>query len=164
MSSGFRAAASSAKCSLFAATTGMPNASKSSPFLQVNRHAFLKLGNNVARFHFEYMDVPQTTPAFLPRKVEDDELPFDPLTLVPKASPEVKPALDLEAAVPPSTDAKTIAPPEEPQPVVVKNDEDKKEPHEPTQPEVAASDPDPDGPEEGQEEEMPVAEPQPMRI
>ena len=44
-----------------------------------NRHAFLKLGNNVARFHFEYMDVPQTTPAFLPRKVEDDELPFDPL-------------------------------------------------------------------------------------
>lgn len=40
-----------------------------------NRHAFLKLGNNVARFHFEYMDVLQTTPAFLPRKVEDDECP-----------------------------------------------------------------------------------------
>ena len=129
-----------------------------------NRHAFLKLGNNVARFHFEYMDVPQTTPAFLPRKVEGDELPFDPLTLVPKASPEVKPALDLEAAVPPSPEAKTTAPPVEPQAAVVKNDEDKKEPHEPTQPEVAASGPDPDGPEEGQEEDMPVAEPQPMRI
>ena len=129
-----------------------------------NRHAFLKLGNNVARFHFEYMDVPQTTPAFLPRKVEDDELPFDPLTLVPKASPEVKPATDLEAAVPPSPEAKTAAPPVEPQAAVVKNDEDKKEPHEPTQPEVAASGPDPDGPEDGHEEDIPVAEPQPMRL
>ena len=43
-----------------------------------NRHAFLKLGNNVARFHFEYMDVPQTTPGFVPRKVEEDELPLRP--------------------------------------------------------------------------------------
>jgi hypothetical protein len=51
-----------------------------------NRHAFLKLGNNVARFHFEYMDVPQTTPGFVPRKAEDDALTFDPKTLVPKAS------------------------------------------------------------------------------
>jgi type IV secretory pathway TraG/TraD family ATPase VirD4 len=126
-----------------------------------NRHAFLKLGNNVARFHFEYMDVPQTTPAFLPRKVEGDELRFDPLTLVPKASPEVKPALDLEAAVPPSTDVKTIAAPEELQPAVVKNYEETKEP---TQPEVAASAPDPDGPEDDQEEDIPVAEPQPMII
>ena len=129
-----------------------------------NRHAFLKLGNNVARFHFEYMDVPQTTPAFLPRKVEDDELPFDPLTLVPKASPEVKPGLDLEAAVPPSKDAKTITPPEKPQAAVVKDDEDKQEPHEPTQPEVAASGPNPDGPEDDHEEDIPVAEPQPMRL
>ena len=79
-------------------------------------------------------------------------------------SPEVKPSLDLEAAVPPSTDAKTIAPPEEPQPVVMKNDEEKKEPHEPAQPEVAATGPDPDGREEGQKEDIPVAEPQPMRI
>jgi hypothetical protein len=120
--------------------------------------------NNVARFQFEYMDVPQTTPAFLPRKVEDDELRFDPLTLVPKASPEVKPALDLEAAVPPSPEAKTTAPPVESQAAVAKNDEDKKEPPEPTQPEVAASGPDPDGPEDGHEEDMPVADPQPMRI
>ena len=80
-----------------------------------NRHAFLKLGNNVARFHFEYMDVPQTTPAFLPRKVEDDELPFDPKTLVPKESPEAKPAIDLEAAVPLSPEAKATAPTVEPQ-------------------------------------------------
>jgi type IV secretory pathway TraG/TraD family ATPase VirD4 len=129
-----------------------------------NRHAFLKLGNNVARFHFEYMDVPQTTPAFLPRKVEDDELRFDPLTLVPKASPEVKPALDLEAAVPPPPEAKTTASLEEPKAAAVTNDEDKKEPHEPTQPEVAASAPDPDVPKDGHEEDIPVAEPQPMRI
>jgi hypothetical protein len=66
--------------------------------------------NNVARFHFEYMDVPQTTPAFLPRKVEGDELRFDPLTLVPKASPEAKPAIDLETAVPLSPEEKAAAP------------------------------------------------------
>jgi hypothetical protein len=129
-----------------------------------NRHAFLKLGNNVARFHFEYMDVPQTTPAFLPRKVEDDELPFDPITLVPKSWAAVELAIDLEAAVPPSPEAKTTAPLLEPQPVVVESDEDAKEPHEPTQLEVAAGVPDPDGPEDGQEEEIPVAEPQPMRL
>ena len=129
-----------------------------------NRHAFLKLGNNVARFHFEYMDVPQTTPAFLARKVEGDELPFDPLPLVPKASPEGKPALDLEAAVPPSPVAKTTAPPVEPQAAIVKNDEPEKEPPEPTPPEVAASGPDPDGPEDAQDGDIPVAEPQPMRL
>jgi type IV secretory pathway TraG/TraD family ATPase VirD4 len=128
-----------------------------------NRHAFLKLGNNVARFHFEYMDVPQTTPAFLPRKVEDDELPFDPKTLVPKASPEVKPAIDLEAAVHPSPAAKVTAPPVESQTTSVKNDEEK-ESHEPTQPEVVASVPDPSSPEGGQEEDIPVAEPQPIRL
>ncbi len=61
-----------------------------------NRHAFLKLGNNVARFHFEYMDVSQTTPGFVPRKVEDDELPFDPKTLTPRR-PAALPAVDLEA-------------------------------------------------------------------
>jgi len=129
-----------------------------------NRHAFLKLGNNVARFHFEYMDVPQTTPAFLPRKVDDDELAFDPKTLVPKASPEVKPAIDLEAAVPPSPEAKITAQVVEPQAAVAENDEDKKEPHDPIQPQVAASGPDPDGPEDDHEEDLPVAEPQPMRL
>ncbi|WP_263354215.1 type IV secretion system DNA-binding domain-containing protein [Acidicapsa acidisoli] len=129
-----------------------------------NRHAFLKLGNNVARFDFEYMDVPQTTPAFLPRKVEDDELPFDPKTLAPKASAPVKPATDLEASVPPSSGAKATAPRVEPQPAVMKNDEGKKEAHSPMQPEVPASDPDPDGSEDGHEEDIPVADPQPMRL
>jgi type IV secretory pathway TraG/TraD family ATPase VirD4 len=127
-----------------------------------NRHAFLKLGNNVARFHFEYMDVPQMTPAFLPRKVQDDELLFDPVTLVPKASPEVKPALDLEAGVPPLPEAKTTAPPVEQQAVAAKNKGDEQGP---TLPEAATSGPDPDGPEERQEgEDIPVAEPQPMRL
>jgi hypothetical protein len=129
-----------------------------------NRHAFLKLGNNVARFHFEYMDVPQTTPAFLPRKVEDDELPFDPKTLAPKVSAPVKPATDLEAAVAPSPEANTAAPPVAPQAAVVKDGEHEKEPHQPTQPELPASSPDPDGPEDGHEEDIPVAEPQPMRL
>jgi type IV secretory pathway TraG/TraD family ATPase VirD4 len=129
-----------------------------------NRHAFLKLGNNVARFHFEYMDVPQTTPAFLPRKVEDDELPFDPKTLVPKVSAPVKPATDLEAAVAPSPEANTAAPPVEPQAAVMKDGEDEKVPHQPTQPEVAANGPDPDGAEDGHEEDIPIAEPQPMRL
>jgi type IV secretory pathway TraG/TraD family ATPase VirD4 len=65
-----------------------------------NRHAFLKLGNNVARFHFEYMDVPQTTPGFVPRRVEDDELPFDPRTLAPKIGMAQVPKVDLEAELP----------------------------------------------------------------
>jgi type IV secretory pathway TraG/TraD family ATPase VirD4 len=67
-----------------------------------NRHAFLKLGNNVARFSFEYMDVPLTIPGFVPRKVEDDELPFDPRTLQPRISVPTAPAVDLEVdALPP---------------------------------------------------------------
>jgi type IV secretory pathway TraG/TraD family ATPase VirD4 len=76
-----------------------------------NRHAFLKLGNNVARFHFEYMDVPQTTPGFVPRRVEDDELPFDPRTLAPKIGMAQVPKVDLEAEIP--TVTKTRPPQEE---------------------------------------------------
>jgi hypothetical protein len=71
-----------------------------------NRHAFLKLGNNVARFHFEYMDLPLTTPGFVPRKDGEDELPFDPKTLAPRNSESQEPVIDLEAE-PPS--AATIA-------------------------------------------------------
>jgi type IV secretory pathway TraG/TraD family ATPase VirD4 len=62
-----------------------------------NRHAFLKLGNNVARFHFEYMDLPLTTPGFIPRRGDEDELPFDPKTLEPKNSESQAPEIDLEA-------------------------------------------------------------------
>lgn len=46
--------------------------------------AFLKHGNEVARFSFAYNDIPATRPAFLPRPVEDDVLAFDPKTLAKK--------------------------------------------------------------------------------
>ena len=49
-----------------------------------DKHAFLKLGNNVARFSFPYCDMPPIAPDFEPRVVEDDELSFDPLTLAPR--------------------------------------------------------------------------------
>ena len=65
-----------------------------------NRHAFLKLGNNVARFHFEYMDLPRRMRGFIARDMEDDALGFDPLTLVPKSQPASEPKTDLEAEVP----------------------------------------------------------------
>jgi hypothetical protein len=49
-----------------------------------DRHAFLKHGNHVARFSFAYSDIPATQPAFLPRPLEDDDLAFDPKTLLKK--------------------------------------------------------------------------------
>jgi type IV secretory pathway TraG/TraD family ATPase VirD4 len=100
-----------------------------------NRHAFLKLGNNVARFHFEYMDVPLTTPGFIPRMVEDDELPFDPKTLAPKNAMALTPVADLEAEVPETVIAS------------LKNEEVvESEPDEPTEEELAESGSDPDSP------------------
>lgn len=49
-----------------------------------DRHAFLKLGNHVARFSFAYHDIPATQPAFVPRPLDDDDLTFDPKTLTKK--------------------------------------------------------------------------------
>ena len=49
-----------------------------------DKHAFLKLGNHVARFSFAYSDIPATQPAFVPRSLEDDDLFFDPKTLAKK--------------------------------------------------------------------------------
>jgi len=71
-----------------------------------NRHAFLKLGNNVAHFHFDYMDMPQNTPGFVPRKGGEDDLPFDPKALAQKNSSPQTPEIDLEAEAP---SAATIA-------------------------------------------------------
>jgi hypothetical protein len=65
-----------------------------------NRHAFLKLGNNVARFQFDYMDLPLNTPGFIPRRDDEDELPFDPRTLAPRKSESQTPEIDLEADTP----------------------------------------------------------------
>jgi type IV secretory pathway TraG/TraD family ATPase VirD4 len=108
-----------------------------------NRHAFLKLGNNVARFHFEYMDVPQTTPGFVPRCVEDDELPFDPRTLAPKVGMAQVPKIDLEAEMPTAT--KTVPPQEEML--------HESEYEEPTKEELADAASDPDSPADSGEAE-----------
>ena len=77
-----------------------------------DKHAFLKLGNNVARFSFVYSNMPIIAEDFVPRAIEDDELSFDPRTLTPlrKRRPAAKvrpdkaasgsgPAKDLEADV-----------------------------------------------------------------
>ncbi len=55
-----------------------------------DKHAFLKLGNNVARFNFAYTEMASIAPDFEARAVEDDELTFDPLTLTPR-KPEPTP-------------------------------------------------------------------------
>jgi hypothetical protein len=122
-----------------------------------NRHAFLKLGNNVARFHFEYMDVAQTTAGFVPRKVEDDELPFDPKTLVPKASAPVAPSIDLEAATPAPAPApsSSVAQPE---------DGEDAEADDPTEEEIASSGADTDSPDDDQEEDVPIAADETIRV
>jgi len=49
-----------------------------------DRHAYLKLGNLVARFDFDYSDLPTTTPSFLARKSPDGEMSFNPDTLEPR--------------------------------------------------------------------------------
>ena len=55
-----------------------------------DRHAFLKLGNHVARFAFEYWNIPATQPAFVPRPLEDDDLTFEPVTLAKRPSRSAK--------------------------------------------------------------------------
>lgn len=59
------------------------------------RRAFLKLGNTVARFSFEYMEMPLIAPDFVPRAVENDALEFDPHRL--QDAPSRQPPPDLEA-------------------------------------------------------------------
>lgn len=50
-----------------------------------DRHAYLKLGNLVARFDFDYLDLPTPTPGFMPRRSPDGEMSFDPDTLLPRS-------------------------------------------------------------------------------
>ena len=57
-----------------------------------DRHAYLKLGNTVARFDFDYLDLPTPTPGFLPRKSADGEMSFDPDTLKPHRVQTVPPS------------------------------------------------------------------------
>jgi hypothetical protein len=58
-----------------------------------DRHAFLKLGNHVSRFAFDYWNIPATQPAFVPRRLEDDDLTFEPVTLT-KKPPKSVPSMD----------------------------------------------------------------------
>ena len=61
------------------------------------RRAYLKLGNKVARFAFEYLDRRVIAESFQPRDVEDDALDFDPQRL--HGIPTVPEPPDLEAEV-----------------------------------------------------------------
>ncbi len=47
-------------------------------------HAYLKHGNNVARFDFKYVSLPKSTPGFVSRAGAEGELSFDPDTLKPR--------------------------------------------------------------------------------
>ena len=49
-----------------------------------DRHAYLKIGNAVARFAFDYLDLPTPTPGFIARHAADGGLGFDPDTLEPR--------------------------------------------------------------------------------
>jgi type IV secretory pathway TraG/TraD family ATPase VirD4 len=58
-----------------------------------DRHAYLKLGNNVVHFSFDYLDLPHHAPEFIPRNLLEDELSYDPRTLEkrkPQAGTEIK--------------------------------------------------------------------------
>jgi hypothetical protein len=54
-----------------------------------DRHAFLKLGNDVARFDFDYLYMPTPTPGFVPRRSAYGEMSFNPDTLEPLRPPVV---------------------------------------------------------------------------
>lgn len=73
-----------------------------------DRHAYLKLGNLVARFDFDYLDLPTRTPGFLPRLSADGEMSFDPDTLAPRR-PTAGVDATPKAAEPPSGDGAPLA-------------------------------------------------------
>ena len=59
-----------------------------------DRHAYLKLGNNVARFAFNYLDLPVRAAGFVPRPSAGGGMKFNPDTLEPTEQPEAKPSVD----------------------------------------------------------------------
>ncbi|MBB5346181.1 type IV secretion system DNA-binding domain-containing protein [Tunturibacter empetritectus] len=78
-----------------------------------DRHAYLKLGNNVARFDFDYLDLPTPTPGFLPRKYADGGMGFDPDTLEPRRAAYLNTEVeddDETAETEPTTDSSSSAP------------------------------------------------------
>jgi hypothetical protein len=74
-----------------------------------DRRAYLKLGNRIARFDFDYHGLPTLTDAFIPRENADDKLKFDRRTLEPLASPAsqtpVEPAAQPETPTEPKPEA-----------------------------------------------------------
>jgi hypothetical protein len=75
-----------------------------------DRRAYLKLGNRIARFDFDYHGLPTVTDAFIPRENADDKLKFDRRTLA-MLTPEAvqaatEPSTQPEAAIEPKPDAK----------------------------------------------------------
>ena len=69
------------------------------------RRAFLKLGNNVSRFAFEYMEMPIIATDFIPRAVEDDALDYDPRRLGGNPIPEDLEADEIEPPDAPAAEA-----------------------------------------------------------
>lgn len=67
------------------------------------RRAFLKLGNTVARFAFEYMDLPIIATDFVPRTVEDDALDYDPERLAAAQPEAIEVDLESEDETDPTT-------------------------------------------------------------
>jgi hypothetical protein len=59
------------------------------------------------------MDLPLTTPGFIPRRDDEDELPFDPKTLAPRKPERQTPEIDLEAETPTAAMLARLHPDEE---------------------------------------------------
>jgi hypothetical protein len=74
-----------------------------------DRRAYLKLGNRIARFDFDYHGLPTVTDAFIPRENADDKLKFDRRTLEPLApaasSAPVEPPTQTETPTEPKREA-----------------------------------------------------------
>lgn len=79
-----------------------------------DRRAYLKLGNNVARFAFDYLDLPVVAKDFDRRAVADDELDYDPQRMSKAIAPP-SPPVDLEddeaphVSAPPTADTPIAA-------------------------------------------------------
>jgi hypothetical protein len=81
-----------------------------------DRRAYLKLGNRIARFDFDYHGLPTVTDAFIPRENADDKLKFDRRTLEPLAPPAVPAEAESPTQPVSVTEPKTEAKkPQEPQ-------------------------------------------------
>ncbi len=81
------------------------------------RRAYLKLGNKVARFAFEYLDRPIIAESFQPRDVEDDALDFDPQRLRGIPMEPESPDLEAEIEAVPAAISVGVQEPEEDVPV-----------------------------------------------